>query len=81
MGPAMVKDACEDKGGTRSGNDRRQERSSVSLNRRTGEDRRSGSDRRKIDGQRRFLERRDFLGNIRNPPNDYLPAFCISFYC
>ena len=58
----MIKNACEDsedKGGTRSGNDRRQDKSSVSLNRRSGEDRRSGSDRRTMDGQRRFFERRD----------------------
>jgi hypothetical protein len=57
----MIKNACEDRGGTRSGNERRQERLPVSLNRRSEKDRRAGFDRRKRTGQRRFLERRDIF--------------------
>ena len=49
---SMIKSACEDKGGKRSGNERRQGRLPVSLNRRSGKDRRIKT------GQPRFIESR-----------------------
>ena len=57
----MINNASNDRGGTRSGNERRQEKLSVILNGRSGKERRSGFDRRIKVGQRRFVERRDIF--------------------
>ena len=60
MEDAMKKIFINDKGGTRSGNDRRQKNMiSVRLDRRTGKERRSGSDRREGSGHQISIERRD----------------------
>jgi hypothetical protein len=57
---AMKKNFINDKGGTRSGNDRRQKNLIyVGLDRRSGRDRRSGDDRREGSIQRTGIERRD----------------------
>jgi len=56
----MKKNFINDKGGTRSGNDRRQQNMIyVGLDRRTGKDRRSGNDRREGSMQHKGIERRD----------------------
>jgi hypothetical protein len=56
----MKKNIIKDKGGTRSGNDRRQKNMIyVRLDRRTGKERRSGGDRREGSGHLIALERRD----------------------
>ncbi|MGD2188074.1 MAG: hypothetical protein PVI71_18230 [Desulfobacterales bacterium] len=56
----MKKNFINDKGGTRSGNDRRQKSMIyVKLDRRTGKDRRSGCDRREGSGHLIAYERRD----------------------
>lgn len=56
----MKKNFINDKGGTRSGNDRRQKNMIyVGLDRRSGRDRRSGNDRREGAIQRTGIERRD----------------------
>ena len=57
---AMKKNFINDKGGTRSGNDRRQKNMIyVGLDRRSGRDRRSGQDRREGPIERTGIERRD----------------------
>jgi len=57
---AMKKNFINDKGGTRSGNDRRQKNMIyVGLDRRSGRDRRSGNDRREGAIERTGIERRD----------------------
>ena len=58
----MIKNFISDRGGTRSGHDRRQNNLIwIKADRRTGRDRRSGSDRREGDGQFKELERRDIF--------------------
>ena len=57
----MMNNGVNDRGGTRSGNERRQEKLPVILNGRSGKERRSGFDRRIYIGQRRFVERRDIF--------------------
>jgi hypothetical protein len=60
MEDAMKKIFINDKGGTRSGNDRRQNNMlNVKLDRRAGRDRRSGNDRREGSIQHKGIERRD----------------------
>jgi hypothetical protein len=59
---AMKKNFINDKGGTRSGNDRRQKNMIyVGLDRRSGRDRRSGNDRREGSIQHKGIERRDIF--------------------
>jgi len=56
----MKKNFIKDKGGTRSGNDRRRKNLIYTkLDRRTGRDRRSGNDRREGSIQHNGIERRD----------------------
>ena len=56
----MIKNFINDRGGTRSGRDRRQKNVIyVGLDRRSGRDRRSGHDRREGSFQHRRIERRD----------------------
>ncbi|MGD9179980.1 MAG: hypothetical protein PVF26_13620 [Desulfobacterales bacterium] len=56
----MMKNFINDRGGTRSGNDRRQKNTIyVRLERRAGKDRRSGNDRREGSIQHYGIERRD----------------------
>ena len=60
MEAAVKKNFINDNGGTRSGNDRRQNNMLyVKLDRRTGRDRRSGNDRREGSTQHKGIERRD----------------------
>ena len=64
----MKKNFINDRGGTRSGNDRRQENMIyVGLDRRAGKDRRSGNDRREDWMQHRGIERRDIY-RIKSQP-------------
>jgi len=64
MDNAMGKNIIRDNGGTRSGTDRRQPKSSyIKLDRRTGKDRRSGNDRREGAGHFITIERRDIYQN------------------
>jgi hypothetical protein len=56
----MKKNFINDRGGTRSGNERRHQNTIyVRLDRRTGKDRRSGNDRREGSIQHSGIERRD----------------------
>jgi len=57
---AMKKNFINDRGGTRSGNDRRKNNSIyLKLDRRIGRDRRSGNDRRQGSIHHHGIERRD----------------------
>jgi len=57
---AMKKNFISDRGGTRSGNDRRKNNSIyLKVDRRTGRDRRSGNDRRQGSIYHHGIERRD----------------------
>lgn len=64
----MIKNFINDRGGTRSGNDRRQKNTIyVRLDRRTGKDRRSGNDRREGSIQHNGIERRDIYREKNQP--------------
>ena len=58
----MMVNQIRDRGGTRSGTDRRSRQIIYAkLDRRSGKDRRSGNDRRDGTGRYRYIERRDAL--------------------
>lgn len=64
MGKNAGKVRIEDKGGTRSGNDRRQDHTSYGgIERRSGRDRRKGFDRRSGLARRRIPDRRSKDGS------------------
>ena len=76
MGEKKSTRLLKDRGGTRSGVDRRRKHAKLDdIERRTGKDRRSGVDRRKRPGKKRtlndgtVLERRDFFRNANGKYN------------